>query len=383
MWVQQFYKRWVGVRRMQDPRVLYQPYEGPGRGLQLTHLGDVLQLTRLLKCHVLKYSRDVRCRNMYEHRRQQIGVGRRRAETDGAVMLERLEQAWQMELEMGGVRYKNGEGLGRGEKRPETLAEKRKFLADRKKAELADQHAREAQELTSQAARYGWSWQHMEAEKLNHQRICNGMSDDVMRFVIQAQANTLPTGSNLKRWKVQGAKSDCALCGMQNQTDGHIFGWCPYVMHQEERLYGGANRIKWRHDNVCLELTLRLMEEATRVNLLPADERGEGTLYEARDWEVLSDLPDTNGDAAFIFPPEIAVLAAKPDMILISRREMIVLLIELTCPLEENMQKREVQKNKKYSVLKDVNPEWKVMVETVEFSARVGAANHTVRETYT
>eukprot|EP01050_Picozoa_sp_SAG11_P015292 SAG11_NODE_1968_length_3986_cov_5.572678_1_plen_99_part_10 len=33
--------------------------------------------------------------------------------------------------------------------------------------------------------------------------------------------------------------------------------------------------------------------------------------------------------------------------------------------------------------LKDVNPEWKVMVETVEFSARVGAANHTVRETYT
>ena len=68
-----------------------------------------------------------------------------------------------------------------------------------------------------------------------------------------------------------------------------------------------------------------------------------GILHQASDWVLWGDL-----DGTFSFPPHIAFTKQRPDVIIFSNKLKRVILIQLTCPCEENMEAWHNAKINKY-----------------------------------
>jgi hypothetical protein len=59
-----------------------------------------------------------------------------------------------------------------------------------------------------------------------------------------------------------------------------------------------------------------------------------GLLHKANDWKLLVDYLHDQ----YVFPPEIYQTTQRPDIVIWSPSLKIVIFIELTCPMEENME---------------------------------------------
>ena len=71
-----------------------------------------------------------------------------------------------------------------------------------------------------------------------------------------------------------------------------------------------------------------------------------GLLHLAPDWKMLCDI-----DSKLVFPTFIAVTVLRPDLILYSLIEILVIILELTCPSGENMEQWHRTKFLKYEPL--------------------------------
>ena len=76
-----------------------------------------------------------------------------------------------------------------------------------------------------------------------------GMPSSLISFCLGATFDTLPSPSNLKRWR-QITESSCFLCGENICTSVHILGACKIALHQ--------GRFSFRHYKVLCELVLIL-----------------------------------------------------------------------------------------------------------------------------
>ena len=100
----------------------------------------------------------------------------------------------------------------------------------------------------------------------------------------------------------------------------------------------------------------------------------------ANDWSLLVDFDH----ARIVFPPHILATSERPDMILSSLSLKKVILIELTCPAEENILSKNREKLSRYERLKlDCKSRgWTCVVYAVEVGARGFVAqslNHCLR----
>ena len=91
-------------------------------------------------------------------------------------------------------------------------------------------------------------------------------------------------------------------------------------------------------------------------------------LHQASDWVLLGDL-----DGSFSFPTHIAFTELRPDITAFSNTLKRVILIELTCPCEENMEAWHNTKVTKYMSLTSLteNNGWNVDLFPVEVGKRV------------
>ena len=71
-----------------------------------------------------------------------------------------------------------------------------------------------------------------------------------------------------------------------------------------------------------------------------------GLLHLTADWKLLSDLGDK-----LVFPSFIAITRLRPDIVLFSTSIKTVIILELTCPCEENMEEWHQKKFFKYDPL--------------------------------
>ena len=92
-----------------------------------------------------------------------------------------------------------------------------------------------------------------------------------------------------------------------------------------------------------------------------------GLLHHTGDWAFMSDL-----DSGFIFPGHIAITSLRPDLIVFSNSMKRIIIIELTCPCEENMESWHSIKLSKYLPLVDVirRSGWSVDLFAIEVGAR-------------
>ena len=155
-----------------------------------------------------------------------------------------------------------------------------------------------------------------------------------------AYHDTLPSPSNLKRWKLTNEAS-CFLCNKDTCTTSHILGACKIALSQ--------GRFTFRHDNVLrivisnirssvknIKSSVPTSKQPIKIKFVKTGTRlknknssRSGTLHQASDWVLLGDL-----DGTFFFPPHIAFTELRPDITIFSNKLKRVILIELTCPCE-------------------------------------------------
>ena len=201
-----------------------------------------------------------------------------------------------------------------------------------------------------------WSrWQNYISNDLSW-KVIWAMPPNLVSFCIGSTYNTLATPSNQLRWGML-SENTCMLCKKPNCTITHILSGCYFSL--EKGRYG------YRHDLVLKEVvsaieifleqksksipkrinTIKFVKEGTQVKNRPPKPH-RGILHLTNDWILLSDL-----SGILIFPESIAITSLRPDIVIYSKKIQRVVLIELTCPSEENMEERHDGKTKKYAHL--------------------------------
>ena len=168
-------------------------------------------------------------------------------------------------------------------------------------------------------------------EAVNHvwRRIMDGLPAGQLSFLLRAGTDTLPTPLNLKRWRIR-VDSRCHLCMNRSPTVHHILSNCPEALKQ--------GRYTWRHDCALTVLALGL-----KRHLEP-------------DVNLFVDLPDlrANDNPPATIPLEILDTSARPDIVVISQREIV--LLELTIPYNspESIAKAKQRKESKENYQSDL-----------------------------
>ena len=260
--------------------------------------------------------------------------------------------------------------------------------------QYADVLAEETQEeyfrkAVQQAVQGSWTrWKEYNQRSLSWRSLVYG-DVKLYRFCVGATFGTLASPSNLKRWGIDESAA-CTLCAKDPCTIPHVLSGCKVAL--------GDGRYRYRHDNVLRVLCHHLsgflnsrqmagkrVASASASNALvpiqfvssgaqPVRTSGNqrslskpGLLLESESWKLLSDL-----DKRLIFPAHIVVTSLRPDIVVFSDRCKTVIMIELTCPSEENFQKQHLAKLARYTDL-EADCElagWKVHLFAVEVGAR-------------
>ncbi|HXF28741.1 MAG TPA: hypothetical protein VN457_02740 [Chlamydiales bacterium] len=106
-------------------------------------------------------------------------------------------------------------------------------LLMRKEAEQSRIVALEKYQM--QASWLQWGLDEMADKDFTWQKIFTGYSDKLLKFVLNANLNTLATPDNLRRWnKIKDAY--CGLCTQGFVTLQHVLAGCPWVRNVENKL---------------------------------------------------------------------------------------------------------------------------------------------------
>ena len=168
----------------------------------------------------------------------------------------------------------------------------------------------------------------------------------IVKFAVNSGLNTLPSADNLRRW----GKRTSDICGICNQnskqTLHHILSNCSMALDQ--------GRYTWRHDSV-----LRTLFDSVKGQL--------------RDgFALFSDLIGHDAGGGSTFPRDIISTTQRPDMVVLSREQRKVFILELTCPWDLNVDRSHQYKMDKYaSLVNDLSSDgFSVDLFCVEVSVR-------------
>ena len=202
------------------------------------------------------------------------------------------------------------------------------------------------------------------------------MPQPLISFCVSATYDTLPSPSNLHRWRISTEKS-CFLCGKSVCTSAHILGACKKSLEQ--------GRFTFRHDSV-LTVILSFLKEFLSSYTVSSNKNRKikfvkagtaitksmkssfsGLLNAAPDWTVLCDL-----NTKLVIPHFLAVSRLRPDLILYSVSTKTCIILELTCCCEENIEQWHSEKFVKYDPLSKsmCSNGWETHLFPVEVGAR-------------
>ena len=146
----------------------------------------------------------------------------------------------------------------------------------------------------------------------------------------------------------------CTLC-QNGQTIQHVLSFCKPALV--------SGRFTWRHNTV-----LKPVADYVRSLLPPS------VIIH------VDDLPEYKYDQPFLHTVHTTTL--RPDIVLVEAKSKTFVMIELSCPDDENMNQRRTFKQKKYEPLVQnaTANHWKTQLHTIEISTR-GFHNGSLRRT--
>ena len=168
----------------------------------------------------------------------------------------------------------------------------------------------------------------------------------IAKFAINSSLDTLPSGDNLKRWGKR-VSDVCPMCGGgSKQTLNHILSSCSSALNQ--------GRFTWRHDSVLKTL------HAFVGNRL------------RNGYSIFVDLTGKDAGSGRMFPPDVIITSQRPDVVVMNAVEKKVIIFELTCPFDTNVNTAHDFKTNKYaSLVNDLQMDgYNVDLYCVEISVR-------------
>ena len=198
----------------------------------------------------------------------------------------------------------------------------------------------------------------------------------LVSFGLGATWNTLASLQNRTRWKFED-DIKCALCGKEEASVAHILGGClsgRYTFRHNAILWVIAhelqvtiNQVKKEVVNVCKDSIITFVKEGEQHKTSSRKYNKSGILHEAKDWVMKIDV-----DQQLRFPEAICISTQRPDIVIYSLKLRKVILIELTCPAEMNIEKMHSEKISRYEgLLKDcINAGCKVHRFAIEVGPR-------------
>jgi len=111
---------------------------------------------------------------------------------------------------------------------------------------------------------------------------------------------------------------------------------------------------------------IKFVKEGSTVPI--SQKHSSGILHTATDWQIIADLAYQH----YIFPVDITSTTLRPDIVISSKHTKHAILVELTCPCEENMASSNLKKLQRYADLKEEisNKGWSVDLFVIEVGAR-------------
>jgi hypothetical protein len=155
----------------------------------------------------------------------------------------------------------------------------------------------------------------------------------VVKFALNAGLNTLPSADNLKRWGKR-TSDICKICNLGKQTLNHILSSCSISLEE--------GRYTWRHDSVLQTIYDFILPKLMDGFSMYCDLQGRGA-----------------GNSGNI-PSDVIVTSQRPDIVLISPISKHIVIFELTCPWDTNVESNHEYKQNKYaSLVTDLGKEWR------------------------
>ena len=147
----------------------------------------------------------------------------------------------------------------------------------------------------------------------------------VVKFALNSSLDTLPSADNLRRWGKR-VSDVCPLCrGSSKQTLNHILSSCSSALNQ--------GRFTWRHDSVLKTLFSFV----------------EGKLLDG--FSIYADLAGKGAGGGHVFPSNVIITSQRPDIVVINNIGRKVIIFELTCPFDTNIDTAHDFKTNKYASL--------------------------------
>ena len=166
---------------------------------------------------------------------------------------------------------------------------------------------------------------------------------NVLQFFINSAIDTLPTNSNLVRWKKRSSPA-CNLCKCK-ETLLHSLNNCSVMLNQ--------GKYTWRHNSILNKLLQTLKIHVPAPN------------------KIFCDLPGHMVGISTI-PTDILVTTLKPDLVIVNYEEKTLSIIELTVPFDSNIEIANQRKSQKYeNLISDIDETgYSVKFFALEISSR-------------
>jgi len=332
----------------------YRPREKFGLGL--TSCTAHLKSMQVIKCHLIKHRREGGSGILQEQ--YAIRLGQEQAFTrrwKPSPVLEAAEAKVNFDQKFAGQSNREGLGFSPKYKRNLTVAEKRGRAVETASLD----HKKEAEIHTMSLTRQGdvtkWG-EDVTPYDLSWSKLITTRFPKLVSHVLNSYINSLPTPTLLRLWqKIKVAT--CPLCQAPKCTLMHILSMCNVALKQK--------RFSWRHDSVLVTLEPTLQKHIAAHNeskkvaasrkLIAFIKPGERKkisknsspshlLSGAHDWKCQVDYRDDPK----IFPPAICPSQLRPDIVIWSTALQSAILIELTCPSEENISQAKARKKLRY-----------------------------------
>lgn len=382
-----YLKKWAGIFRNAKLSLLYGPRSQFGLGL--TPISLHYKQCQVSKCFILKHCDDSAITNIYQQR-----VARETKLSKiwrPSPVLENLESEVHFNDKFAGQLNRHGLGFDTNE-----LSFKDKIKSTMKKHFHDALHSSDC----TKALQGVWTTFHdCIPFDLSWNHLIGSRNTPLISWVLNASINSVCTPDMLKLWKYKSDAS-CVLCGHHQASLSHILSNCNTALQQK--------RYTWRHDSVLFALKAFLeihictinakspkpvTDEPRKISFVKANElspecpKPDQThlLSSANDWQLLVDFDHAN----IVFPVNICVTRSRPDIIIWSQSTRKVILIELTCPMEENVLDARKRKNARYrdnsshhaeSLVDQIEGnDWSSTLFTIEVCCRGMVSNSVIR----
>ena len=375
-----YLKKWAKIFKSADIGILFRPKSHLGLGI--TSVSAHFKKMQLIKCHICKYSNDEEIRILYHQRTHQeegfTTVWR------GTKLLTDVELQVDHNEKFKGQVDKCGLGSvkGRYNNKPSILDHRKACVNSVMKMEH-EHHIVHAHTLGMQGVWTRWV-DNVRPFDLSWKSLIYGPGPRIISFILNASINSLPSPDLLKLMHYH-ENAECVLCGATQCTMFHILVGCRYSLT--------GKRYTFRHDSVLLNLKPvldSLLQAKNSRPVLPSlsespvpirfVKQGSSSpkstthrppsclLDQANDWQLLIDFDENN----IVFPPHICSTNQRPDIVIWSNSLKFVILIELTCPAEENIEAASILKYARYADLSELirSNSWSSKTFTIEAGAR-------------